>query len=522
MKPKIAILTSLTDFAPAYSLVGIILDQARALKRNGYDYDLLCLKYFKKSDADAIAHEGLNIKYVLPQTILVDYKPTQPPNKDFEDQVRVNFEGDPAKGTIGYRDILKDYDTIITHDLMFLEWFLPMNGAIRKCIELYPNKNWLHWVHSGPSQPPNGTIYPSTLRYSAAPNSVYVFLNHGKVQELALMFKTTRDNISVVTNPKDIRDVYGFSQETCSFIDAYDLFNHDLLQIYPFSTPRWTSKGIKHLIRLVYEWKKQGLRTKVVLVNGHCNSPKDKEYLDDMENYVKGWGLELDKDIIMTSRFAKLMIEAESDMQNKRKWTDWIHCVPARVIRELNLMSNIFIFPSETECCSLIQAEASITGKFMVLNEQFAPMGEFCAPGMMQFEFNGNSPDDRQSEYYTCVAREIWTEFQTEGSAMNASLARNVTYNRDWIFTHQLEPLLWKKFIAKKPREKEPVKIEKTEEDAEAGKVILQKLHMPNYEDPQPGDKCGLFGACSEENKSHCYHQAGHCMMLDEELYVAK
>ena len=183
MKPRVAILTSLVDFSPAYSLTGIILDQARALKKHGFEYTLFCLKSFHSKDRELPGVADLNIEYVLPQTCLIDYGPTEAPRqtKDnqtgFEAQVTIHLKG---KGEAkGYESVLEDYDTIITHDLMFLGWHLPQNKAIRACIDKWPDKNWLHWIHSGPSQRPGNTVYPTTLRYSAAPNSTYVFLNEG-------------------------------------------------------------------------------------------------------------------------------------------------------------------------------------------------------------------------------------------------------------------------------------------------------------------------------------------------------
>ena len=50
MKPKVALLTSMTDFSLAYSLNGVVLDQARMLKRAGWSYDLLVLKNFNRRD----------------------------------------------------------------------------------------------------------------------------------------------------------------------------------------------------------------------------------------------------------------------------------------------------------------------------------------------------------------------------------------------------------------------------------------------------------------------------------------
>jgi hypothetical protein len=513
-------LTSLTDYSPAYSLTGIILDQARVLKRYGYPYTLFCLKAFNSNHKKIAEELGIEVSYELPQTRLHPYKVNESVKTTidgqvgFDDQVNIHFEGCKEKGTIGYRDALASYDTIITHDLMFLEWHLPQNAAIRKCIDLYPNKNWLHWIHSGPSNRPNNVCYPSTLRYSAAPNSTYVFLNDGQRLDCALMLQTTRDNIAVVHNPKDVRDVYNFQEETKRLTDEYDLFNFDLLQVYPFSTPRWEAKGVKHLICLVSHWKKMGVRAKVVFVNAHCNSPQDKPHLKKMEEYCEAAGVEIDRDIIFTHRFASKMEAQTTDLDVQKKWKTWHHCVPFEVVRDLNMLANIFVFPSATECCSLIQAEASISGKFMVLNRDFLPMMEFASPKVLSYEFKINDPDNqavKDRRYYEFVAREIWAEIQTETAVMNTTKARTETYNRDWIFQKQLEPILWKKFTeSDKPPEA-------------ASDPVGEVAHVvPNYNDPQPGDECPIYKECTPERRTYCYEQSGHCLMLDEVLEVSK
>lgn len=534
MKPRVAILTDLTDFSSAYSLTGIILDQARMLHDNGYQYDLLALKNFNKEDLERVQREGIQLKPCLAQTRLHPYKPNEgprPTKKDevgFEDQVKLHLEGDPAHDAIGYKEALKPYHTIITHDLMFLEWFLPQNKAIRECIDLYPDKNWLHWVHSGPSAKPGNCVYPTTLRYSSAPKSTYVFLNDGQRLECALMFETTRDHVAVVHNTKDVRDVYGFSPETKKLISTYDLFNHDIMQVYPFSTPRWESKGVKILLKIFSKWKQAGIRAKLVLVNAHCNSKQDKPHLAAMAKYCESLGLVLDGDVVFTSRFAEKCERSTPDSERQYKWAQWKISVPQNVVRELNLMSNIFVFPSRTECCSLIQAEAAISGKFFVLNREFRPMLEFASPKVLHYEFNSNNPDNKNADiYYECVAREIWAEMQTESTVLNSTLARNRIYNRDWIFKNQFEPLLWKGFT-------EADKLE-----GEELKEVQKKFSMPtlpprkvevqtspqadenevDYNDPMPGVECPIYGKCSEGQRKKCYEVAGHCPVLDELLY---
>lgn len=564
-KPRVAILTSLVDYSPAYSLVGIILDQARMLKRHGYDYDLLCLKSFNQKEWGAEkVNEELSVRYVLPQTFLHDYQPGDPakePYKDengtliqgFEQQVGTHLYGDKEKGWLGYKEVLKDYDVIIDHDLMFLSWHLPQNAALRQCIDTWPEKTWIHWVHSGPSVKPEGCCYPSELRFSAAPHSTYVYLNHRQKHDYALMINTPDKNVSVVYNPKDIRDVYEFDDLTCDMIDRYNLLDHEILQVYPFSTPRWRDKGVKQLMKIFGFWRRDGINAKLVLVNAHCNSPKDVGDLDGMEAYAESCGLKMDEDLILTSRYAD-EVESDKDFRQRRlRYT-----VPFRTVREMVCASNLFIFPSISECCSLIQAEASMAGKYMVLNRDFQPMLEFCSENVLHFEFTKNNPD-ANPVYYEAVAREVLANIRAEPSIVNRTQAITRTYNRDWIFKHQLEPLLYigaadnmvrcedpvaKRREAARRRSAQPtqprgrgISVEEPSgatvpveqaivdvvDDDPTKTTTTQPPHLvqhgkdrPDYENPQPGMECGIYGKCSERQMKICYDQAGHCLMLDE------
>ncbi len=103
-------------------------------------------------------------------------------------------------------------------------------------------------------------------------------------------------------------------------------------------------------------------------------------------------------------------------------------------------MSNLFVFPSDSECCSLIQAEAAISGKVMVLNKSFLPMLEFGSDNVLCYDFNNNP--NSNPVYYECLARELWGELQRDSTFMTSTKARTMKYNRDWVFKNQLEPLL--------------------------------------------------------------------------------
>jgi hypothetical protein len=102
----------------------------------------------------------------------------------------------------------------------------------------------------------------------------------------------------------------------------------------------------------------------------------------------------------------------------------------------------LFIFPSISEGCSLIQAEASIAGKFIVLNKDCPSMLEFADSSVLSYKFTINSPDVNP-DYYWAVANEILAEMKHEKTFRNSTLARTKIYNTKWIWENQFRPLLY-------------------------------------------------------------------------------
>ena len=423
---KIGILTALCDFSAAYSLITVIKSQAEMLERNGYEFDLLCCKSFvpPEEEKDIEFYSLLSDHALLcldEGGHLYDYQIDEDPLHDFQECVK------SLEDT--YRENLQGYDVIITHDLMLLSWYLPHNQAIKNLIMEWPDKRWIHWFHSGASAPSPRIKYPSTLRYEAAPNSKYVFLDNYQKQDFANSMDLDASEVSVVYNARDIRDLYDFDQHSLNLIEKYKLLDHDIMQTFPVSTPRWRDKGIRQVMRIFGYWKKAGLRVKLLLLNSHSNEAG--EHVQAMKDYADVAGLDYMKDVIFSSE------EARYD----HKVRDWSYSIPWRNVRDFITISNMFVFPSVSESCSLVQGEASVMGKFVVINSDFLPMFEFCPRNIPHFKFTQNDPD-ANPKYYECAAREILQGFNNDVSIANSTLGKTKLYNRDYIWQHQFEPLL--------------------------------------------------------------------------------
>lgn len=547
-KPRVLILTSLTDFDRAYSIATVALDQCRMLHMYDYPYAMSVLENFNEEYKDAIKTEKLNIRYNLPQTFLHTYGETEKPKEDGEVKTSdgrpvPGFEKQVTVHADGYVKEIEKFkpDVVITHDLMFQAGHLTQNAAVRKCIERFKDIRWLHWVHSAPSYQPANTCYPSTLRFRGAPRSKFVYLNQTDLQNYGCMINESTENLHVVYNSRDIRASLGMAPETWVLCDRYRLLESDIVQTYAFSAGRWRAKGVEELICMFGHFKRMQLKPKLVLCTAHTNTPKiDDKYLREIEGAATYHGLDIDDDVIITSRFADEMIAVAREQQNVdeiQRWQRWRYSVPQRIVRDLFHLSDLFIFPSQSENCSLIQAEAAIAGNYMVLNRNFAPMLEFAPRNVLTYEFSINRvrPDPPKVPkanpvYYEHVARELFIELQKSRLYHSRRYAMRA-YSFDWVFKKQLEPLLWlghkvieeeekKKLVPTKHARPVPAETDAKGSTTEPGgeKKMAPVLTPPKSvtpDTPYDGMPCSIFGECTPSQREECMHQGGHCLLKD-------
>lgn len=414
---RVLIVTTFTDLNPDYSLATVVADQLRMLLRHGYSPGLVVQEGFND---DGAVPEGVQLLKVMPTLPLHDYRPPQPPRPDFAEQ--------SEKIADALRTVLSDYDVAITHDLVFLGWYLPHNAAIRQVAGEFPQVRWLHWIHSAPSARPAKLTYPHNLRYSLPPNSKLVYLNSFDTLRLAEMFGTSLEHVRVVHNPKDPAAFFGLHPAVRKIIDRYPLLSADVVAAFPFSTPRFEGKNVKKLIWLMGKIKEQGRKVLLVLANAHCNAPAEKATVQNLQNFAAGKGLGP----------AEICFTSTLDPQ-------WEYSLPNEAVRQLFQLSNVFIMPSLSECCSLVLLEAAICKNLMVLNADVPSMREFGGEKALYPQFGSvtlNVQYQNEEAYWNDWAKIILGALDQERSldSFRRVLSR---HSLDWIFKRQMEPLLY-------------------------------------------------------------------------------
>jgi len=415
-KPKIGILTTFYNFSSSYSLTSVVESQLISLKKYGYNVVLFVHDNFID---DEKVPEGIEIRKVIPRFKLVDYSDNHKTEDGFDDQVKQSEEI--------FKKYFSDIDIMFTHDFMLQGWFLPYCVAIHNVVNTL-NTKWFHWIHSVPNPMPDGLQYPHTLRYSLPRNSKLVYLNNYHIVRAAEAYRSFPKDVKVVHNPVDPRLFFNPDPLVTSLIDKYGLLDADFLQVYPVSTPRMVAgKGLHKLIDIQSAMKKLGKRFSVVVCNAHANADKEKELIRETKDYALQRGIN-DNDLIFTSFEGK---EYEQGVSRK-------------VVSDLFRLSNLFVFPSHSENCSLVLLEAMLSKNLLVLNESVRCMREFGEENALYFKFSGIDEEvkyDNYDKFMLDVAKIILSEFSVNKALKSANNAKK-KFNYDHVFQEQIEPIL--------------------------------------------------------------------------------
>ena len=416
-KPKIGCLTTFFNFNLEFSLCGVVKHQLISLIKHGYKPVLFVLENFSSGDVP----EGVEVRKILPQLILEPYTTGK----------LDNLEADVAKAKEAMEANMTDIDVCLTHDIIFINSYLPYNIALREAIGGKLNKvKWLHWIHSGPSfREPDGSPFDN-LRI-LPPNSKLVYMNQTDVVRAAEMYGVLPSMVRVIFNPCDIRELYAFHPLTRKLIDEFNLMSPDYLCVYPLSSTRMDigGKQLGKVIQIMGNIKRKGGIVGLVVPNAHANADKEKQEIERMYKLGEPYGLTR-KEIIFTSMF---------------EVPNWEQGVPHEVVMDFFTLGNLFIFPSVSENCPLILLEAMAGKNLLVLNHSFPAMRDFALENALYFRFpslvdNPQFPEGEE-KYYEDVATLVMAEMNNN-KALKANTILRQRFNVDFIFRRQLEPAI--------------------------------------------------------------------------------
>jgi len=422
---RVCVATTFYDLQPSYSLVTVVLNQLHALLRFGYEPVLLVLPSFHDDDK---VPQGVEVRKVVPQIILEPYAGRNA-SKITEDKVTE----DVSRVVTALREFCGDCDVVITHDWLLVDTYAPYAAAMHLLGEDESLKKikWLHWIHSHPGKY-NSFPYPWSEQFSIPKGHKIVYLNETDLVSVFERYQGTIDDVGVVHNPIDPRSFFQLQGLSKDMVDSTGILDADIVQIYPVSTPRMVdNKQVDKVIFLFSKFKKLGKKVKLVVCNAHANGDNEKKSIQEMLDYAQKEGLDKE-DVIFTS------------LMDIPKWE---HGVPHDVVRDLFLLSNLFVFPTTSENCPLILLEAAATKNLLVLNEDFPPLREFFGNEALYFKFSSlrmNTAYADKDRYFEDMAKIVLAELK-RNRALRSFTTLKQNFNYDYIFKNEMESLFFER-----------------------------------------------------------------------------
>ena len=415
---KIAILTTFQEFNPGYSLTGIVEDQVTMLSRHGHDVHLFVSeKFTDKGDSPRLHQATIHKK--VPFSHLVDYE-------DADDLSDEHFQVAERFCNLIANEIV-DFDFIYTHDMIFTGWNLPYARGIYEVARRKEVRHirWLHWIHSIPSLCRN---WWNIKMYGPAHRIVYP--NKSNQINAASQFHGDMEHVKIIPHIKDLRSWFDFHPDTWAFFDEFPtVMQSEITQVYPAGSDRLAHKRVDVLIKMFAYLKKKGKSVSLIIANQWATGRQPKENIDRMMKLAVRNGLRRNEDIIFTSDWEKRFENG----------------IPKRILREIMLCCNLFIYPTREESFGLVGPESALSGaKLMVLNKSLAMQmevhgmtGLYCDFGSFEQEFD--HPD--LNAYYSDLASLIIAKMN-EDDAIQAATHHRLKHNMDYLYYNYYEPLM--------------------------------------------------------------------------------
>lgn len=433
---KVVLATNFHEFSPGYSLTGIVTDQIKMLVRYGHDVHLLVSEQYNPHYDHLIPDlDKITVHRTVPDRPLIDYSSMNALKP--ETQAYVDL-------LVPYlREELKDVDICLTHDWIFQGWYLPFALALMALKDETRHVGFLHWVHSIPTGFKDwwylehyGTV-GAPLPGCWPKNHKLVSPTETNLQHLAEQFRCTKEHVITIPHIKDPRTWFEFGDDTQAFIDDHPGVMHaDVVGIYPASCDRLSAKQVQHVIGIFGAMKRRSLKTCLIVANQWASKTTHRETIDSYYELADTVGL--------TTVWNR---PADNYAEEFIFTSEWQHPtyelgIPRRMLRELMLLSNLFVFPTREESFGLVAPEAALCGNFVVLNKDLQSLAEvFCHQGAY-FSFGSlthNFKPDSWERYLDAVAGATLARMNRDEAVMTQTFVRQ-RLNFDFLYHRAYEP----------------------------------------------------------------------------------
>lgn len=382
-KQIIGVMCPLANFTATYSVAKCVYDQLLFLCRKYKEVVFFTTDDFKTED-------------YLPDNLVIRKFPSF-----LGEQTAENCSMYTIKNYKDFAVQLQDVDFLITHDIIFIDGFKPFNSLLRTAIENNDSLKMIHYIHSAPSVVDRSELkYPEIILREPIKNSKYISLNKINLPMLAEMYLIDKNDIIYAPNTIDPCINYNFHPMSREIYYEQRLWDYDLICTYPARLVG--GKQQYKLIRLLAQCKEFGIKVKIILLNSYLHNQDSKDYQMKVLELVEKYDLQ--DNVFLSNNFISKWAEDEG--------FDLSSGVPHDVVRDMLLISDLFILPSVSEGCSLIMLEAALSKNAIVLNDDLETLKDFGGKKNSKLE-------SKKAEYLKFGSVKIPTDYYDEDNEWN-------------------------------------------------------------------------------------------------------
>ncbi|MEF9958934.1 MAG: glycosyltransferase [Niameybacter sp.] len=424
---KVALLTMFNGLNPTYSLVTVVAEQLEMLLEHQISVKLLvsenCLNAPRFGVYLDPRIEWVPIVNHIDDAPIIwhDYSTTTLPLHD-------SFSQEASVIAQDFVRALLDVDLCILHDILYQGWHYIHNIALRLAEPKLPHLRFIAFTHSLPIVPPAELATCMKGRFMPMPRTLFAYPTYSGLPLLAQQYNLPEAYCRVVYN--SLSPLSFLCSEVQQLHLAVPLLDADFLIVYPGRlTPSKQFEKVAALAGSIHKVTGQS----VTIIFCDFNS------LDiDPLTY---------KSQIIESGITCGLPESSIHFTSDCGFPDGF---PRQGVLDLFTLSNLFICPSFSESFGLTVLEAASRGNFLILNENVPALYElgtklhayfmrWHARGLEHDLFEQYTPCE--SHYYEAHIPFILEAFKQD-TALYAKTQVRLHYQPEWIWHHQLKPLL--------------------------------------------------------------------------------
>ncbi len=316
--------------------------------------------------------------------------------------------------------VLKDFDLVIVHNILFKHFNLPLTAALSELMDAQSLPRTIAWGHDFTWTSPNSRHkvrdgYPWDLLRTFRPEITYVAVSAQRQQELAGLFGIAPERIHVVYNGVDPHDLLGLSAEGSALIRRLGVYDAGLMLLMPVRVTK--AKNIEFALAVVAALKRLGQKPLLLLTG-----PPDPHDAQSMAYFHGLQRLRAELDVEAEMRF---VYESGTD-------PDAGYLIPPTIVGDLYRTADVLFMPSHREGFGMPVLEAALAGVPVAASTAVPAAIELAGDEALLFDFD-EAPD--------VVARHL---VEWLAASPVARLRRRVRQRYKWeaIFAHDIEPLL--------------------------------------------------------------------------------